>query len=146
MSKAKKKKPPSLPSLKIKAWAIFSRVFRQMYADHRGFVTCVTCGKQAHWKDRMQAGHFIPKKAGILVYFDCRNVHVQCADCNCAASFSNSRAELVKIRYTLWMENMYGKEEVERLERLSHQNGKMGRADMMDLIEHLKQCENELQA
>lgn len=140
----KKKRGESIPALKRKAWEIFSRVFRQIYADHRGFVTCVTCGKVAHWKDGMQAGHFVPKASGTALYFDCRNVHVQCSACNCAGSYSTPEAERVKIKYTIWMTNIYGNDEVSRLIGIKSKQMKMYRSDYHELIEHLKECEKEL--
>jgi hypothetical protein len=135
MKRKTKKKLPSLPKLKAKAWAIYSRIVRKFYADHRDMCQCVSCGAQKHWKE-MHAGHFIAKNKGGRLWFEWRNVHPQCAYCN-----TYLHGNLVN--YTQYMIKMYGEDEVERLKSLAGV-WKTTRAEYMDLIEHLEQCENEL--
>ena len=131
------KKKPKLGALKKKAWDIFSKIVRQMYADHRGWVECVTCAKQDHWKF-MQAGHFIPKAKGTSVYFECSNVHTQCERCNIWEK------EYAKIQYYKWMAKHYGEDEIERLEALAHTERKITRVEYEQMIDFFKQCEREL--
>ena len=119
---------------------MFSKVIRQMYADANGYVSCATCGVTRHWKDDMQGGHFIPKSRGTSVYFECSNVHVQCKSCNC----NQFDKESVKIRYTLWMEDHYGRDEIDRLEQLAKTTVKYTRQDYIDMQEHYKMCLEEL--
>lgn len=131
------KKKPKLSALKKKAWDIFSKIVRQMYADHRGKTECVTCGEVHDWRC-LHAGHFIPKARGTSVYFECSNVHPQCARCNIFDQQNANR------KYTLWMIDTYGRDEVERLEALAHTERKITRVEYEQMIEFFKQCEREL--
>lgn len=65
---------------KKKADRVFSLFIRRRDADHKGTVTCVTCGEVGHYKD-MDAGHFISRDK-IPTRYDEQNVHVQCRKCN----------------------------------------------------------------
>ena len=58
---------------------IFSRWVRLSNSVNE-ICTCVTCGKESHWKD-IQAGHFISRKH-YSTRWDERNVHPQCVGCN----------------------------------------------------------------
>jgi hypothetical protein len=51
------------------------------YSSGKG--RCVTCNKPVHWKSG-HAGHFIGRGIGGSsgVYFDRRNIHFQCPECN----------------------------------------------------------------
>jgi len=59
--------------------AIFSRWVRLSNSVNE-ICTCVTCGKELHWKD-IQAGHFISRKH-YSTRWDERNVKPQCVGCN----------------------------------------------------------------
>ena len=59
--------------------AIFSRWVRLSNSVNE-ICTCVTCGKESHWKD-IQAGHFISRKH-YSTRWDERNVLPQCVGCN----------------------------------------------------------------
>ena len=59
--------------------AIFSRWVRLSNSVNE-ICTCVTCGKESHWKD-IQAGHFISRKH-YSTRWDERNVKPQCVGCN----------------------------------------------------------------
>jgi hypothetical protein len=58
---------------------IFSRWVRLSNSVNQ-ICTCVTCGKESHWKD-IQAGHFISRKH-YSTRWDERNVKPQCVGCN----------------------------------------------------------------
>jgi len=58
---------------------IFSRWVRLSNSVNE-ICTCVTCGKESHWKD-IQAGHFISRKH-YSTRWDERNVSPQCVGCN----------------------------------------------------------------
>lgn len=75
--KTKRKKLPSLQSLRKKAWALFSIWVRMTGAHFNGYNSCYTCYKFYHWKD-LQAGHFIHGSHD----FDPMNVKPQCQACN----------------------------------------------------------------
>jgi len=58
---------------------IFSRWVRLSNSVNE-ICTCVTCGKESHWKE-IQAGHFISRKH-YSTRWDERNVKPQCVGCN----------------------------------------------------------------
>ena len=57
----------------------FSIYIRRRFAVN-DIATCVTCGKQDHWK-KLQAGHFMSRKH-LSTRWDEDNVQVQCSGCN----------------------------------------------------------------
>jgi hypothetical protein len=63
-------------SLKKQLWIYFSKYIRQ-----RDGGVCISCGKVDDWKNT-DAGHYIPKTAGLSIYFDEKNVNCQCTGCN----------------------------------------------------------------
>ena len=58
---------------------VFSQYIR-LKDSKDGIGTCVTCGKQDHWKN-LQAGHFQSRKH-YSTRWDERNVKIQCVGCN----------------------------------------------------------------
>ena len=58
----------------------FSKYIRLKSADKTGYCTCVTCGRDYHYKN-IQAGHFMSRKH-YSTRWDERNVHPQCYGCN----------------------------------------------------------------
>jgi hypothetical protein len=72
-------KKPSRKTIITKLDNIFSQYIRLRYSKNE-IATCVTCGKQDHWK-KLQAGHFISRKH-YATRFDPDNVQVQCSGCN----------------------------------------------------------------
>lgn len=78
MAKAKK---PTRSKLVKKLDVVFSQYIRLSNADYRGICTCVTCGREYHWK-KIQAGHFI-SRAKYSTRWVLDNVKPQCYGCNC---------------------------------------------------------------
>jgi hypothetical protein len=72
-------KKPSRKTIITKLDSIFSQYIRLRYSKNE-IATCVTCGKQDHWK-KMQNGHFISRKH-YATRFDEDNCQVQCSGCN----------------------------------------------------------------
>ncbi len=75
-----------------------------------GWVKCCTCDRIIFiWKN-CDAGHFISKSRGGLsgVYFDERNIHAQCKDCN---GFHQGQYH----KYKLFMRDKYGQEVIDLL-------------------------------
>ncbi|MAN64042.1 MAG: recombinase [Parvibaculum sp.] len=61
---------------------IFSKYVRLKNADHKGYCTCITCGKKHIWDSgQIHAGHFVSRRF-LVTRFDERNVYPQCAYCN----------------------------------------------------------------
>ena len=73
-------KKPTRSKLVKKLDVVFSKYIRLSSADNRGMCTCVTCGRQYHWKN-IQAGHFMSRKH-YSTRWDERNVKSQCVGCN----------------------------------------------------------------
>jgi 5-methylcytosine-specific restriction endonuclease McrA len=72
-------KKPSRKTIITKLDNIFSQYIRLRYSKNE-IATCVTCGKQDHWK-KMQNGHFISRKH-YATRWDEDNCQVQCSGCN----------------------------------------------------------------
>jgi 5-methylcytosine-specific restriction endonuclease McrA len=72
-------KKPSRKTIITKLDSIFSQYIRLRYSKNE-IATCVTCGKQDHWK-KLQAGHFISRKH-YATRWDEDNCQVQCSGCN----------------------------------------------------------------
>ncbi len=112
---------------KKKAWTACSRYCRlrdalaycekygldvQQYGRPEDIIgKCCTCPVVKSWI-RMQGGHFISKSSGGLsgTYFDERNVHLQCGQCN--AFEQGAYAE-----YQKFMLNLYGQDIIDDLWR-----------------------------
>ena len=70
-------KKKTTAQLKKILWRYFSLFIRR-----RDKGICFTCGRRCEGKG-YHAGHFIPKSiCGVVLYFDERNVHGQCYNCN----------------------------------------------------------------
>ena len=82
-----------------------------------GYVKCCTCSRIVIYNKNCDAGHFIPKSRGGLsgVYFDERNIHAQCKDCN---GFHQGR----QAEYKEFMLEKYGQRVVDELEFLDRNN------------------------
>lgn len=106
-------------------------------ADWLGNVTCVTCGKVRHYKDRMQGGHFIGRKWLKTKLME-ENVHPQCNECN-----GPKRGNM--IQYTLFMEDTYGRDFVENLEIIKHESYKYTRSEAEEVLSEIKEKTRELQ-
>jgi hypothetical protein len=106
---------------KTSAWIWFSRYIRAKDADEDGMTECVTCGAQKHWKE-LHAGHFIPKKRGLSIYFVEANVHPQCPACN---TYNGG----MLIEYTRYMQQEYGHPFVDDLLERSRQVVRMRLGD-----------------
>ncbi len=111
--------------------AIFSEYIRLRTANANGFVECVTCGKQDHWRS-MDCGHFISRKFMSTRWHE-DNCQVQCKSCNV---FRYGE----QYKYSLWL----GAEKSDHLYRLSKQTLKLFDYDIQDMIEIYKEKVAEL--
>lgn len=127
VKKLKKKKLPSISTLKKKAWKLFSEWIRRKDADNEGVVSCVTCSWRGPWKES-QAGHFIDGRNN-TVLFDERLVHVQDARCNVFLKGN-------KVAYTAFMMRKFGYTvtQIEEFNNLRHKTRQMKRCDYEALI------------
>ena len=73
-------KKPTRSKLVKKLDTVFSLYIRIKDSNKEGIGTCVTCGKQDHYKN-LQAGHFQSRKH-YATRWDEDNVKIQCVGCN----------------------------------------------------------------
>ncbi len=126
----------TIGQLKKIAWKLFSEWIRRRYADHRGFVRCVTCGAVKHWKCG-DAGHFLPGRNNSIL-FDERGVHFQCKQCNGHFRVGTTVPDVDK-KYKEFMLKEYGPEVVKELRRNKTKTKKFSRQELENLIAELKQ-------
>lgn len=121
----------STKALKNKLWKVFSEFVRR-----RDKGICISCGKQDRWKNT-DAGHYIPKTAGLSIYFDERNVNAQCTGCN---RFRHGNLSA----YAIALRKKYGPDILEELDRLRRQTRKISPLEYQTLIEKYKKLIQEL--
>lgn len=123
-------KTDSIKSLNKKAWKLMSEWVRRSNADWRGYVACVTCGKQYIWNSGdIHAGHWIHDK----LEYDPRNINPQCRNCNYKYNKN------VNTRYGLFMARTYGVEVMDELIKLSNTKGNSYNIlELKEIIEDLK--------
>jgi len=86
-AKAKKKKKPTLTSLRKKLWKIFSLYIKLKYSTDGKTVRCFTCGADLDiGTSNCQVGHCFTKTAYPYHYFNENNVRPQCYHCNISKS------------------------------------------------------------
>ena len=100
-----------------------------------GVGQCCSCLKVMLWK-RGDAGHFIPRGLGghSGVYFDERNVNLQCKQCNLSGNFPG---------YEYFMLRKYGQQIIDQLRFLDKNNSYKGKLDGLYL--YYKQMYEELE-
>jgi len=112
-------------SFKKILWRFFSKYIRQ-----RDKGICISCGKKDDWKN-MDAGHYIPKTAGLSLYFDERNVNSQCTYCNRWMHGNLSR-------YAIALRIKYGENILEELDEKRKRTMKYTVEDYRRLINYYK--------
>ena len=58
----------------------FSHFVRQRDADDDGYINCITCGKNKHWKE-VDCGHFQSRRYMATRWHE-KNASAQCKGCN----------------------------------------------------------------
>lgn len=103
-------------------------------------VKCCTCPKRRSWID-MQAGHYFGRglAGGSGTFFDERNIHTQCGQCN---GFKQGNNQV----YTEFMLNKYGQQVIDELE-IKHRGGsKYSHIQLKALAQFYKEKYEELLA
>lgn len=118
-------------------WALMSEYVRRKYADHAGNVICVSCDDVMHWT-KAQAGHYLPKSLGLAIYFEERNVHPQCAECNLTLQGN-------QYRYALFLLKTYGPAILEELDAQRRQQRQIKEHEYLDLIAEYQEKLGKLQ-
>jgi len=116
----------SLSKMKKKAWAAFSKWYRQSHSDDNGYATCYTCGVIKPWKE-LQVGHLLDGRNNAIL-FEINAVRIQCPGCNL---FKNGNKEVYIPKFI--QEN--GWEEYDRLRRLKNTTVKYSISDYEEMIE-----------
>lgn len=112
-------------------------VFRRV-----GQCVCVTCGKTLPWHGTglLESGHFIPGR-GASVLFEEEGVHPQCNYCN-------EKLDGNQGNYRLWMQHVYGREVIDRLQRLKAEVRQFTPDELVDMRisfqERLKAAEERM--
>lgn len=120
----KNSKKPTRSKLIKKLDTVFSQYVRLSNSDDKGYCTCVTCGKKAHWKTGgIQAGHFISRKH-YSTRWDLDNVKPQCVACNVYRSGE-------QYKYSLYL----GEKLSKKLDDKSREITKFTSNEIEDLIE-----------
>jgi len=119
-------KKPSRKNLIKKLDKVFSQYIRRRFAVNE-IAKCVTCGKQAHWKE-LQAGHFMSRKHYSTRY-DETNVQVQCSGCNV---FRYGE----QYKFGRYLEEAYGEGTAEDLQNKSRQITKFSDIRIKEMIEY----------
>ena len=99
---------------------------------------CCTCGAVKSWI-RMDAGHYKSRASGgnSGVYFDERNVHLQCKRCN---GFEGGRSK----EYEAFIRDKYGQKALDDIERKHHIHKSMRELEMIAMEKFYKDKYKEL--
>lgn len=124
--KGKKKRRTAAQKLDEVA-ALVQKLVKLKAADYTGYCYCVTCGVSKHWSE-MQGGHFISRRYTATKILE-ENIHPQCPACN-----GPRNGNLVP--YTLYMQDRYGRDFVEELERRKRETKKYTREEVAELKEY----------
>lgn len=127
----RKSKPKTKTSamLRQECYRAIQKLARMSAADDNGYCVCVSCGVTKHYTN-MQGGHFIPKGNSSYWALEIENIHPQCAGCNMWGMKNGSAAQ----EYTLWMEDMYGRDFVEEMLAKKTTPVKRYKADYEELL------------
>lgn len=129
------KKRKTIAKLVNECAEILQRIVR-IKASKNGYANCVTCGVNKPWQE-LQGGHFISRVKTAHKLLE-ENIHPQCGKCN-----GYLRGNMVA--YTLYMEDMYGRDFVEELLATQNQTKKYSRFEIEELKVALKQELKELE-
>ena len=140
------KRKPKVKSSKVlrqECLKAIQRLCRLAAADDDGNCACVSCGVVKHYS-ALQGGHFLAKGSSSYWALKVENVHPQCASCNMWGMRYGSAAQ----QYTLWMEDMYGRDFVEEMIATKSNPIKLYKADYEEMLEEfndqIKHHENRL--
>ena len=140
------KRKPKVKSSKVlrqECLKTIQRLCRLAAADDDGNCACVSCGVVKHYS-QLQGGHWLAKGSSSFWALRIENVHPQCASCNMWGMRYGSAAQ----QYTLWMEDMYGRDFVDEMIATKSNPIKLYKADYEEMLEEfneqIKHHENRL--
>lgn len=140
------KRKPKVKSSKVlrqECLKAIQRLCRLAAADDDGNCACVSCGVVKHYS-QLQGGHWLAKGSSSFWALKIENVHPQCASCNMWGMRYGSAAQ----QYTLWMEDMYGRDFVDEMIATKSNPIKLYKADYEEMLaefnEQIKYHENRV--
>jgi len=131
------KRKPKVKSSKVlrqECLKAIQRLCRLAAADDDGNCACVSCGTVKHYS-ALQGGHFLAKGSSSYWALRIENVHPQCQSCNMWGMRYGSAAQ----QYTLWMEDMYGRDFVEEMIATKSNPIKLYKADYEEMLADFKE-------
>tara|TARA_R100000541_G_scaffold37992_3_gene45811 strand:- start:2309 stop:2746 length:438 start_codon:yes stop_codon:yes gene_type:complete len=126
-----KKKAKTGAQLRKEALKAIQKLVRLKAADDNGYCSCVTCGVTKRWNEGMQGGHFIPKGSSSYWALEEDNIHPQCVGCNQFGMLHGDAAQ----RYTIYMQDMYGKDYVDQMLATAKDEKKYSPTDYREMLE-----------
>ena len=126
----------TISKLKKELDTYFSLYIRLRDADSLGFVQCFTCQRFKHYKSGMQNGHF-QSRSFLSTRFDEENCQPQCVGCNMFKSGE-------QYKFSVNLDNKYGKGKAKELEFKAIQIQKFSRVDYEEKISYYKEAVNKL--
>jgi hypothetical protein len=126
------KRKPKVKSSKVlrqECLKAIQRLCRLAAADDDGNCACVSCGVVKHYS-QLQGGHWLAKGSSSFWALRIENVHPQCQSCNMWGMRYGSAAQ----QYTLWMEDMYGRDFVDEMIATKSDPIKLYKADYEDML------------
>lgn len=106
--KAKVKKAERVSVLKKKLWTIISLYIRLRDSDDDNMCICCSCWEKRHYKDSMQAWHYIASWQSSFHRYNEKNIHAQCYWCNVGKNWNVLEYQKFMIKkyweeYTNWL-------------------------------------------
>lgn len=140
---------------KKKAWEWCSKYIRlrdaiayqnQYPESPFGYVKCCTCPKIVIYNKNADAGHYIDRGSGGAsgVYFDERNINLQCKNCNGGFRAGKNIRHEVDLAYHQFMLDKYGQEVIDKLNFLDKNQSYYGKIVGIGLM--YQQMYNDLRA
>lgn len=84
-AKTRAKKKDSITNIKKRLWETVSLYIRLRDSDDDNFCKCITCPESTekrHYKDSIQAWHYVPSWSSSFHRYNEKNIHSQCYWCN----------------------------------------------------------------
>jgi len=131
------KRKPKVKSSKVlrqECLKAIQRLCRLAAADDDGNCACVSCGVIKHYS-QLQGGHWLAKGSSSFWALKIENVHPQCQSCNMWGMRYGSAAQ----QYTLWMEDMYGRDFVDEMIATKSNPIKLYKADYEEMLADFKE-------
>jgi hypothetical protein len=126
---------------------LFGAFIKRRDSDKHGYINCICCGGTFNLKDKnpdgdslVQAMHFVSRGTYAL-RFDETNVHSGCSKCNLDMHLHPEG--FAYQRYRSFLIDALGLDEVQRMEELKREIGKITESDLKLIIDKYKSTKND---